>query len=170
MKKYLLVMMAIIAFTASANAQIVERWKPNKNYDTSWQSDGKGLNERGREASEYRLRFFNENDRMERCGNFLICVTPVTWLEYWKITNEKAHPANVHVSQAAILTDTQKRKFLWYMNIGNGGDVIGYREASRDQIRKAHQKIGLHDDISNGTYDHGFFISISASDWRWWHE
>lgn len=170
MKKYMLFLVALLIFGASADAQIVERFKPGK-YDTSWTNEGteRGvMNDKGFEAMNTRNTFY-DGIRMKPCGNFYISVTPVTWLEYWKITNEKAHPDYVSVSKAAMLTDAQKRKFLWYMNQGHDGQILGYREASGSQIMKAHQKIGLHDDISDQSFNHGFFISMSASDWRWWH-
>ena len=99
-------------------------------------------------------------------GKFAITREPITWYDYWAATGEKAHPPYTSVTQAAIVTDSQKEKMARCINDYFGETVV--KVATNQEIRTAHERIGLHREVSeNSLAGSGFFLSMTPQKYRY---
>lgn len=98
-------------------------------------------------------------------GKYAITRTPVSYYQYWAITNKKAHTANTSVSQAAYVTDAQQKNAASCLNKESGGQWH-FTVATSSQIMEAKRK-GLQGDIqSHGASTQGFYLVLPFKEWQ----
>ena len=140
MKKLLVLMTMLLALTTTANAQ--------------------KLND---DQRDHVIK--NLNGRMQPYGNWYITTTPVTWYEYWAVTGVKKHTKNTSVSKAAIVLDGEQKKFCDVLN-KEGGKTF-FLLLSKSEAFEACNKGKLHDDVSNISFDHGFYVKMSKKNYQY---
>ncbi len=98
-------------------------------------------------------------------GKFAITREPITYYEYWAATGDKAHSPNTSVTNAAVVSDGKQANMVKCINDYFGKKVVSL--ATNDQIRLAHQRIGLHRELGeNSLAGRGFFLVIDAEQYQ----
>jgi hypothetical protein len=147
MKRTTLIVLAMLAFCLSANAQ-----KDKLSED---------------QRDDAMVNLFQRATLVD--GKFAITREPITWYDYWAATGEKAHSPNTSVTHAAIVSDGKKEFMAKCINDYFGETVV--RVASPQEIRTAHDRIGLHRELSeNSLAGNGFFLSMTPKTYKYFKD
>lgn len=102
-------------------------------------------------------------------GKFAITREPITWYDYWAATGEKAHPPYTSVTHAAIVSDSKKEFMAKCINEYFGESVV--KVATPQEIRIAHERIGLHRELGETSLSgSGFFLSMTPKTYRYFKD
>ena len=157
MKKVLVLMIALLALTTTVSAQ-TQRTLTEKQKRDAVENIIKSKLKLVRHKTTAGKRKYD--------GDYYITFLPVTWYEYWAVTGVKKHSNQTSISKAAIVLDSEKQNFVKMLNQYLNIKGVSFHVAWTKHIQEAHQKIGLHDDISNNSYSHGFYIAISKKGYQ----
>lgn len=147
MKRTTMIVLALIAFCISANAQ-----KDKLSED---------------QRDDAMVNLFRRATLVD--GKFAITREPITWYDYWAATGEKAHSPNTSVTKAAIVTDSRKEYMAKCINEYFGETVV--KVATPQEIRTAHERIGLHRELSeNSISGSGFFLSMTPQTFKYFRD
>ncbi|MBQ6768916.1 MAG: hypothetical protein IJP46_09695 [Prevotella sp.] len=148
MKKVLVMMIALLALTTTVNAQTRQTLTEKQKRDAV------------ENMIKSKLKWVSTS-KTAKVQGYYITFLPVTWYEYWAVTGVKKHSDQTSISKAAIVLDNEKETFVKMLNQYLNLKGVKFKLPTSNQVSYAHHKIGLHDDVSNISYNHGFYIIIS---------